>query len=158
MYNAPAVHFPVGRSTFQAWLLLLLWAIGGIAVVYGASLSGQPGWMLPAAVSLTVISAGTAWIYWRRSPVGILRWDGKQWTFSAAPADVATTLVGVSVNLDFQLVMLVNFRVEAGQPLWIWLERQAEPRRWRLLRRALHARPRQTALRAAYDPLESSTA
>lgn len=143
MYNAPAVNFPVVRSGGFGVVLGLLWATGAIAAGYVASLRSQAPWVVPGVLVLCVASAAAAFIQWRKSPNGTLGWDRDHWSFASVQgtSKIPLPLDDVSVHLDFQSVMLVSFSKRTGRRLWFWLESAADQGRWRILRRAIYARP-----------------
>lgn len=147
MYNAPAVSFPVVRSYFLASLLGVIWAIGTAALVLVAAMPHQPHWLLGVAITLCAVVGLLALAQWRKSPIGLLRWDRQVWTFTPAQAatDAAVALQAISVALDLQKLVLVSFRLPTGQRLWLWLESGSDKRLWRVLRRALYAWPRDKA-------------
>jgi hypothetical protein len=143
MYNAPAVNFPVGRSGVFGVVLGLLWAIGAVAAGFVASLQSQAPWVAHGVFVLCVACAAAAFIQWRKSPNGTLAWDRDHWSFVSvlSTSKIPLPLDDATVHLDFQLVMLVSFSSQTGRRLWIWLERANDQGRWRILRRAIFARP-----------------
>ena len=161
MHSAPSVTYPVRPSHRARWLALGLWAAGAACV-------GTWCWQAEAADALELrhglglasllLSAALAW--WaslraaRDDRHGELHWDGQYWSLDAAhPVDT----VQATVHLDFQSLLLVRLSVRRSVR-WLWLDRCANPLRWRDLRRALFARPASADARAdaAGAPLASS--
>lgn len=144
MHNAPSVSYPAGRSRFAALLLLGAWLLGcAAALLWQAQAPGivRLGVMLAALAASGLFAA---W-QWRRTPGGILAWDGAQWNWSAMPEAAATR---VEVALDLQRTLLLRWTAD-GAARWIWVERAARPERWDDLRRAVYSRARPTALQQA---------
>ena len=136
MNSAPAVQYPVGRSTFQGYFLLassvvgllvgLMWlgadvAIGGAQIVFAI--------VLAIALSL----AGHAW---HHTEVGLLSWGGESWSWSKGRQSTNGRL---AVHFDLQFLMILALQPEKGRPVWLWAERVSDPVRWRALRRAVYA-------------------
>jgi hypothetical protein len=46
----------------------------------------------------------------------------------------------VAAHLDFQFLLLLSLRTEAGARLWLWPERRVAPMRWHALRCAVFSR------------------
>lgn len=139
MRSAPAVSYPVGRSSFQGHLIIGLFLLAGLAGgAWGLQL-GLWDWRLGlygALLALTTLLAGQAW--WR-TPSGVLRWQAEGWTWMSAQG---SSTGGVTLAMDLQTVMLLSWRSDAGQAQWLWLERHTAAHDWRALRRAVVAWPR----------------
>ena len=144
MRNAPAVRFPVARSLFAAWLLVMLWAVGAVSTLMFAASPNQPTWIFAAALPFCLVLGFLALAHWRKSPVGVLSWDRKQWQIAFGSPGLAepVALLQVSVRLDLQSTMLATFCTSSGQRLWIWMDKGADGARWRKLRQAIFSRPR----------------
>ena len=147
MHGAPSVSYPVGRSRFQAALLLAL-GIGGVfSGLLWRDPTGLSSWR--QFVFYSVFTA--AWLgaahAWRHSPAGSLRWDGQAWNWMTGqikPCGVP------EVHLDLQFCLLVTVVLEGGKRLWLWPERRADELRWTALRRAVFS---SSALKLGPDPL-----
>jgi len=143
MHSAPAVSYPVGRSFFYATLMLGLHGLSAGVLVAWAGVSDAVGLGHVAVLLLWFISAAAAATSWWRSPAGALIWDGQHWAWVSGDQ---SRPVAVSVTLDLQNIMLMQLLSSEAPILWLWLERQAAPQRWRAYRRAVFAR--QTANQA----------
>ena len=137
MDNAPAVSYPVGRSRFQAWLVLGVLAAGASSLAVWTMQSEPPGGRHWAAAGLWLVSACVATGAWFRTPAGLLTWDGKTWAWTSG---AHTRQVTLSTILDNQSVLLLLARSPDAPARWFWLEQQTAPRRWLTLRRAVFAR------------------
>ncbi|MFP5467150.1 MAG: hypothetical protein ACLGG8_06425 [Gammaproteobacteria bacterium] len=146
MRHAPSVIHPVGRSSFQATLLLLL-AVAALMLIFAWYVLVEDNarrWM-GAGPAFVVWSLWCLWAYrvWWRSPVGRLEWragsdDDPQeagWYWHAATRDTGLPLEGDPVQaLVLSRVVLIRF-----PGLWLWLEEASGSRTWWPLRRALKA-------------------
>lgn len=149
MYNAPAVSYPVGRSRFQGWLLVVVLAAGASSLGVWAMQSDQLGWRHVAAAGLWLASASVAIWAWWRSPEGLLTWDTKSWSWASGDHIRQVT---VSPVLDSQSVLLLCLREPEERALWVWPARRTAPARWLALRRAVFA-PHPTSSHPDADPL-----
>jgi hypothetical protein len=134
MHSAPAVSYPVGRSSFHGWLLALISFAGALAGLLWRFQTNPPAWrqwIFGVIWSGTALSAGLAW---RHSRCGSLRWDGQAWSLTGLDAPFFGE---VTVHLDLQWCLLLCLRAENRWRRWIWLERGGEPTRWNALRRAV---------------------
>ncbi len=160
MHQAPAVSFPVKRPIRAGWAIVAVWMTGVITAICFGLNEVQAFWMLPAALSVSLVAGVSALIQWWKSPVGELRWDRSQWVFVATKNSSGESLsvFDVSVALDFQSTLLVRFRTPLGQQNWFWLECKSDLAAWRILRRAIFARPRKSAVvePVAISPARSS--
>lgn len=100
---------------------------------------GEWGWRLGLYAGLLGLTAALAAQSWLATSAGVLRWQSGGWTWSSAQG---TRPGAVTLALDFQAVMLLTWRSDAGESLWLWLERRTAPSDWRALRRAVVARSR----------------
>jgi hypothetical protein len=133
MHSAPSVTYPVGRSLFALWLLLLAWLAGAAALALWWG-SGASGGRLGIAALLCLASGTWAGLAWWRSPAGMLAWDGEGWSWAGGAGGGR-----LEVSLDLQRAMLVRW-AGAGASRWFWLERASRPERWDDLRRAVYSR------------------
>ena len=155
MHNPPAVSFPVGRSSIQAWFLSLAWLAGAAACGYWGSAMEVTGWRHSLALAAPLgagVVACASWAGWKRHIDGILCWDGFCWRLempavarAMAPAPTPElipplSLTGdVAVHLDFQSFLLLSLRLESGGVRWLWLDQSADLALWQALRRAVHS-------------------
>ncbi len=136
MHNAPAVSYPVGRSSMCVGVHLL-------PTLFGALVCGAWAWQsaAPEAVRLGVLLTWgvlAAWAGWAcvRTVQGQLAWDGQLWTWQ----DRAGTQLGlVRPRLDWQTGLLLEFRPLQGRSIWLWPEQRLAPAVWDSLRRAVFA-------------------
>jgi hypothetical protein len=137
MHNAPAVSYPVGRSSFAGRLMLLAWMFSAAGlVVWRMQVQASPA-ALAAAVAALIASGTFALRSWLRSPIGTLAWDGLGWTWSIERG----AQPGIpKVALDAQRVILLRWLGGSGKPEWLWLEQASRPARWDDLRRAVYSR------------------
>ncbi len=143
MHNAPAVRYPVVRSSRAAATMLIVWLAGAcVCTVWGwqAVLS----WRQALAAACLLLCAAACWRAWRALPEGSLRWDGQAWWWIASNG--AETSTDVSLRLDLQQALLLALRDAAGTTRWGVLERAVSPRQWNDLRRAVCSPVDRTAL------------
>nr|WP_295773047.1 hypothetical protein [Rhodoferax sp.] len=81
-----------------------------------------------------VVTTCIAFIGWKKSPQGSLRWDGQHWYWSGLNAGSACQL---STLMDFQSAVVVLIKPEVHAPFSLWLEEAASDTSWRPLRRAI---------------------
>lgn len=145
LHNAPSVIYPLGRSRFLGWLLLLAWGLVGALTAawwYVATAGDARPWLGWA----TWLGAGALMVRgWHGSPVGHLVWDGQHWAWESPVYQDGGNLAAPHVVLDVQFAMLLRLDNPAGASWWLWAERLASPPRWLDLRRAVYARPRPEA-------------
>jgi toxin CptA len=137
MHNAPSVSYPVGRSHFQAGLLVLTVLTGLIVDIFWStqSLWGWRQGLVGLSLCLAVVFALHEWL---RTPQGTLNWDGVGWCFSEGQGAV---IGGVTVSLDLQFVLLLRLTPNKGPSFWLWAERRRQALLWVALRRAVFSRP-----------------
>jgi hypothetical protein len=136
MHNAPAVSYPVGRSSMRTFVFLSPWLAGGAVIAFWAMQSGRPAPVHGLALLLWLLVGGLVVHALCQNVSGVLRWDGQQWNWEAGSGRV----VGRAFRqLDWQGALLVEFCPLDGRPLWLWPERRMDPLRWDDLRRALQA-------------------
>lgn len=136
MHSAPSVSYPVGRSTFAVRAALAL-AAAGLAVIALWSVQAPFGWRQLAALAAVLACAVLAGDAWRRSPAGVLRWDGREWTWEEGGRVAGGQ---PAIALDLQSRLLLRWRPEQGGARWLWAEREAAPSHWDALRRAVYSR------------------
>jgi hypothetical protein len=138
-HNAPSVTYPLGRSHWQAWVLLGFW-LAALAVV-GAWVMTSPsvGWRQWAGLVMVAGVGLMALNSWKNSPVGQLAWDGQVWRWEGPGYQTGVAEYELSVALDVQNLMLLRIENQAHATLWLWAERRAFPARWLDLRRAVYS-------------------
>jgi hypothetical protein len=134
MHRAPAVNFAVKPSRWQARIIVGA-SLLAVATLF-AFVQGRSPWdlgtlLLAATIAL---SSGVAFVGWRQSPLGNLRWDSQQWHWSGFPVDGVCRLV---VVMDFQRVVLVSVQSEMQRAVHLWLEAPVGDANWKPFRRAL---------------------
>jgi toxin CptA len=135
MHNAPAVTYPVGRSSIQGALGVVLWLLG-LAATIAWTLTWPDVRLIAAAASLCAAAAALAAAAWWRTEAGDLHWDGDDWQLhlrGRADAGIPT------VALDLQGFLLLRWTAP-GAGGWLWLDRASAPARWDDLRRAVYSR------------------
>lgn len=134
MHRAPAVNFSVKRSRWQARLIAGASLLPLAALVVFAR--GQTQWdvRMPLLAISTLATSSVAFVGWRHSPHGDLRWDGQRWHWSGLSANENCSL---AIVLDLQRVVLVRVQGDAANRVYLWLERAEDHANWRSLRRAL---------------------
>lgn len=136
MHNAPAVTYPVGRSSIQGLLGLMIWLLGVAAILAWAAASPSAG-RLAVASGLSVVVAALAAIAWWRTPAGELQWNAQAWQLHLRGA---CTIGQPLVVLDLQRSLLLRWRPDGGAGGWLWVDRSSVPMRWDDLRRAVYSR------------------
>jgi toxin CptA len=136
MHSAPSVSYPVGRSAFAAWLYGALSSLGALAFL-AWTLQSPPGWRQAIALVAVLASAGFALHAWRRSPVGVLLWDGMAWSWEE---NQVVASGHPEIALDLQSRLLLRWGPESGRVRWLWLERASDASHWDALRRAVYSR------------------
>lgn len=135
MRSPAALKFTVGRSRFQAGLLILLGLTGIVMAALWRDEDGVFGWRQACFVVSFIAAWVVAAMIWRRSPVGKLGWDGQTWNWQAETEQPCAEL---QVHLDLQVFLLVSIVLDGGCRLWLWPERAADAAQWLALRRAVH--------------------
>ncbi len=133
MHLPPAVSYEVVRS---GWHLFIGSALTTMAAVGTACFRMQQVSMIrPVGVAgIALGSTGESFLAWRRSPVGLLQWDGSQWLW---PDFGDVPVQSVNLCLDFQFLMLLELKSDAGKTTWLFLEERFDHARWLALRRAI---------------------
>lgn len=149
MHLPPAAQWRLGRGRAHAVLLVLAAAIHLLLLFFlWGQVAPAAWWGLLALALALVLHAG--WRWWK-SPVGVLRWTGREWHWMPAP------VCALRWVLDLQTVALVRARPEggSGSSRWLWLERGAQSAAaWTALRRALLA----SATNTEQETLRAQTA
>ena len=141
--HAPAVHFLLRRSAslgavlaaFSAFglMVLLLWASNGASSDAATRLM-----KLSLGLALWSLASAAAAYWWWTSPVGQLAWDGSRWELQVS-SKKPHIVSAPRVHLDLQSMVLVEVRIgESSKGVWLWLVREAAPRHWDALRRAVY--------------------
>ena len=134
MHRAPAVNFSVKRSRWQAWLIVCLSLLVFVTLAVFAWEQSVLDIRTGGLALAVLIASSTAFLGWKRSPQGSLRWDGQQWYWSGFPDAAACRL---TLLLDFQRVVAVSIIAEAQAPVFLWLEANPGHSSWKPLRRAI---------------------
>ncbi len=136
MHKAPAVSYPVGRSSMRTACLLLPWVLAGLVCAAWA-LQSAP---FVAAHGLALLLwLGGAWLLHaelRRPVEGLLGWDGQSWSWEVRGQRQSGE---VRARLDWQQGLLLEFLPLEGRGFWVWPERREAPLMWDGLRRAVYA-------------------
>lgn len=147
MHDAPAVTYPVGRSSFQGLLILSIWLLGAMAVaawLYTAPSAGRA----VLAMGLSLATGCLALVAWWDTPQGALQWQSGEWLLDRG----GHARVGQpDVVMDLQGQLLLIWQPDQGTPAWLWLERGRQPAQWDDLRRAVHARARRDRRAPAHE-------
>ena len=134
--NAPAVRYPVGRSSFQGYFLLVS-AVTGLLVgglwIHAVTTFGSAQFLFFAALAVVLALACHAW---RNTETGQLAWGGESWVWTTAHH---ATTGSMAVHLDVQSLMVLTLKDDQGRSVWLWVERASNPIDWRALRRAIYA-------------------
>ncbi|MCZ8251053.1 MAG: hypothetical protein O9318_01135 [Hylemonella sp.] len=135
MHSAPAVSYPVGRSSMRALIYIVPALLACLAC-------GAWAWQSAAAdvvrlpvlllCGLVLVLAGWAAL---QPPQGQLVWDGQSWRWETA---TGAQVGRVHARLDGQEYLLLEFRPMQGRGIWLWLARGMAPRVWDELRRAVY--------------------
>jgi cytochrome c biogenesis protein CcdA len=137
MHNAPAVSYPVGRSHVQAALLIFL-LLAGLVTRFLWVANALWDWRQTLMIVSLCLAMLFAWQEWQRTRQGMLSWDGAVWWFSGVQSSVMGSM---SVQLDFQFILLLKMTPLSGPPLWLWAERKRLEPLWVPLRHAVFSRP-----------------
>jgi len=136
MHNAPAVTYPVGRSSIQGALGLVLWLLG-VAATTAWALTSPDARLVSAAACLCTAAAVLAGVAWWRTGAGEVQWNGDGWQLHSwgQSHDGKPMVV-----LDLQASVLLHWHATRGAGGWLWLDRSSAPARWDDLRRAVYSR------------------
>lgn len=142
MHHAPPVACRVGRSSFEACVLLVICFVTAVViaadwrhrVLHQLSIQ-RTLWMLLAW--LAAVSWGG--LRWLRSPRGVLAYAQGQWLFENEPGSLV-------VRLDWSNWLLLEWRDQSGdEHFYLWLTQSAHASVWSDIRRALYSAPTITA-------------
>jgi hypothetical protein len=136
MHAPPSVNYPVGRSAFAGAFLAFL-VLAGLAGVAAWAFQAPLDWRQPAGLAAVAACGAVAWQGWRRSPQGLLRWDGAGWSWEEGGAVAAGR---PELALDLQDRILLRWCGDEGRTRWLWLERASDASHWDALRRAVYSR------------------
>jgi len=153
MHSAPAVSYPVGRSSVRATALLLPWVLAGLTCAAWALQSDRISPVHGLAGLLWLSGAGLVYAELRRPAEGLLGWDGQSWTWEAQGLRHDGE---IRARLDWQQGLLLEFRPVAGRGLWLWPERRMAPLMWDGLRRAVYVPAAKTPTRST-TPVHQET-
>lgn len=151
MHNAPPVVYPLGRSRFQALVLLACWLAGAAVLVVWWLGAPQRDWRLWLGL-VAVLGAGVmALAGWKNSPTGTLHWDGQTWRWQGRHDLEPGAARGLVATLDLQQVLLLKLETAGHSVLWLWAGRAAMPERWLDLRRAVYSRRKASPVPLSFD-------
>lgn len=142
MRNAPAVHYPVGRSHFQCCLYMLAGGLGFL-LIGGWHLTGdiesRAAWSF---AGFSVVLVANALFRWHSTVPGELVWTGQVWQYSRSSNKAVSQPLGlheVRVVWDLQTTLLIRVLGHGGETVWLWSEKSQLPAHWLAHRRALFA-------------------
>ena len=138
MHSAPAVSYPVGRSSMRTLLYVLPALLAVLACGAWVWQSVSPDTVRIAVLCLGGLVLLLAVREALRPPQGQLVWDGQCWRWDVASG---AQMGEVHARLDVQAHLLLEFRPMQGRGIWLWLERGMAPQSWDDLRRAVYALP-----------------
>lgn len=136
MHSAPTVSYPVGRSRFQAALLIAI-VLATLATNLLWWASALWDWRTNLMLALLCLAMRLAWQAWRHTRQGTLAWNGVRWCFTDLQSCVTGT---VSVPIDLQSTLLFKLTPQDGAHLWLWAERRRLEPLWLSLRLAAFSR------------------
>ncbi len=156
MHNAPSVIYPVGRCRLVAALLGLLAIVALLMLILWWTTAIEPSpahrWVTGTGTLLWLGWGIWAARDWLRSPRGWLEWDAHAPAASMVPSEGqgawrwrgtepgdTTSLSGIELVADLQILALVRLQGAGRHPRWTWMEHWRAPARWNDLRRALHS-------------------
>jgi hypothetical protein len=154
MHLPPAAQWRLGRGRAHAALLVLAVALHLMLLFFLRGQVAPAAWWGLLALALALLLHAN-WRWWK-SPVGVLRWTGREWHWMPARAVQEAPVCVLRWVLDLQTVALVHAGPDGGRGTsrWLWLERGAQsPLAWTALRRALLA----SSTRAGQETLRAQT-
>ena len=131
--------YPVGRSHWQASVLLAFWLAALVLVGVWTLGSQHFGWQQAVGFMAVVGTGLVARHGWNNSPAGLLAWDGQVWRWEGPGYQSGVAEYELTTALDFQGMMLLRLENQAHAKLWFWAEQRTLPARWLDLRRAVHS-------------------
>ncbi len=134
MHSAPAVSYPVGRSHFQGYLIVLVALCGAVLLVAWVAQADTVGARHVGIAVLYLLLTLWSVRQWLRVVGGTLAWDGLCWTWTMAGEAV---VVVPAVTLDSQSGLLLCLHPQTGRCYWVWPERRLASTRWLAFRRAV---------------------
>lgn len=144
-HSAPPVVYPLGRSRFQALLLVCLWFAGAASIVFWLYAGQHAPWHVALSVA-TLAGAGlAAFAGWKNTKPGQMAWDGQSWRWEGLDYQSGIAGQRVSVMADFQGLLLLRIQGDTQKSRCVWCERSAFPERWLDFRRALFSPGRYAA-------------
>ena len=150
MQNAPAVSYPVGRSRLQGGLIALATLGAASAGIIWHEKANPGAWREALLMGSLAGAAVVAARAWHLTPQGRLVWDGQSWSWLGADTSGSGAL---AIHFDLQSCMLLSLPARAGQRIWLWPQRSADPAQWSALRRAVFSgRVSSQALQASFGP------
>jgi hypothetical protein len=158
LHNAPAVSYPLGRSRFLGYLLLLGWLIAAGVTLCWWRASALADFRPLLGCAALLLAAWVMLTGWQRAPAGRLQWDGQRWRWESEVYRSGTALEPPVVVLDVQWALLLRLNNQAGAVWWLWAERSAQRYpavQWLDLRRAVYAKSRPASLQGS-DVVEST--
>lgn len=155
MHNAPPVVYPLGRSRFQGWLVLVVWLAGLLVWMLWFVATRQPDWRMGLVFAAVLVAGVAAYKGWKNTPTGQLAWDGEIWRWESMGYQTGIAPYELSVIADMQHVLLLRLENQARARLWLWAERKALPERWLDLRRAVYSPHRSQATSPHHDMLHA---
>lgn len=156
MHLPPAAQWRLGRGRAHAALLVLAVALHLLLLFFLRGQVAPAAWWGLLALALALL-LHASWRWWK-SPVGVLRWTGREWHWMPAGSMQDVQVCVLLWVLDLQTVALVHAGPEGrrGTSRWLWLERGAQsPLAWMALRRALLASASATS--AGQETLRAQT-
>ncbi len=159
MHLPPPAQWRHGRSRAHAALLTLAAASYAVLLFFLWHQVDPAAWSGLFVLAL-VLLLHASWRWWK-SPVGVLRWTGREWHWLQSQAVPAAQVCAVRWMLDLQTVALVHAAPQSGSGAnrWLWLERGAQSAAaWMALRRAMLANANANANAAAQETLLAQTA
>lgn len=146
MHSAPSVTYPVGRSRFALYLVLLALGCGFAVMGMGALQTGASPRFVSLGLVLCAAGGLLAGLQWWWAPAGDLSWDGLEWKWeSHRDANGGVVFSQLLVSLDLQSAMLLRRQVGRTASHWFWLEQSRCTDRWDALRRAVYSPAEQVA-------------
>ncbi len=142
MHNAPSVTYVVGRSAIYGWILCLVLVVGAGSMSLWCYGVDSVSWRQGLCCFALLGSGSLAYLSWKSSPQGSLRWATPDWVWSDQYQ--RETEGQVHVRLDWQRCLLLLFVPAQGRGLWLWVSMSTQPSRWHDLRRAVYSPARMT--------------
>jgi hypothetical protein len=134
MHRAPAVNFLVKRSRWHVKLIVCLTLLAVAALSAFASRQALLNVQIFLLAAVILITSVIAFLGWKQSPKGTLRWDGQHWFWSNFATNSECRL---QLLMDFQRLVLVSIEAEGRTRAYLWLETMHGNTHWKSLRRAI---------------------